>query len=398
MSDTAVLQPGLWEPSTLGALCEIDPEILGASTPRDYRFRYIDISAVSPLSISEELQETSFALAPSRARKKVRRNDVLMATVRPNLKAFARVKGGDDLVASTGFAVLRARDGVSDARFIEQALFTSGIESQIEGLVAGSNYPAITVTNVRRLKLMAPPLAEQGRIADLLSAVDELLATSSARLSKLANKRAGFVQQVLLPAAATAEEVPLGAIAPLVTSGSRGWASYYSEEGALFLRIGNLTRLHPNLRLDDVVRVKVPAGGEGARTKLLEGDVLISITADLGIVGCVPSGLGEAYVNQHIALARIADKAMHPRWVAHALASPYGASQIARLNDGGAKAGLNLPTIRALKVPKASPEQQRNIAAVLDALDDQISAEQASLGKLGLQKKGLLEALLRPRA
>lgn len=120
-----------------------------------------------------------------------------------------------------------------------------------------------------------------------------------------------------------------------------------------------------------------------------------SITADLGIVGCVPSGLGEAYVNQHIALARTSDPSVNPRWVAHALASPYGAGQIARLNDGGAKAGLNLPTIRALKVPKPSPEKQRNIAAVLDALDDEVSAEQASIGKLALQKKSLLESLLR---
>ena len=167
------------------------------------------------------------------------------------------------------------------------------------------------------------------------------------------------MQQVLVPAATAAAEVRLGDIAPTVTSGSRGWGSFYSDEGALFLRIGNLTRKHPNLRLDDVVRVRVPTGGEGARTRLEEGDVLISITADLGIVGCVPTGLGEAYINQHIALARVTDLAMCPRWVAHVLASPYGVRQIVRLNDGGAKAGLNLPTIRALKVPKVPLAQQR---------------------------------------
>ena len=383
-----------WSPTTLGNLCDIDPEALKGSTPPDYRFRYVDISSVSPLKIAAELQETSFAEAPSRARKRVRRDDVLMSTVRPNLKAFARVKVDGDLVASTAFAVLRARMGVSDPKFIEQVLFSPDIEAQIEALVAGSNYPAITVPNVKRLRVMAPPPDEQRRIAELLSAVDELASISESHMDKLVRTRAGFVQQELLPVASHAEEVFLGAIAPLVTSGSRGWASYYADEGAIFLRIGNLTRKHPNLRFDDVIRVNVPTGGEGARTKLKEGDVLISITADLGIVGCVPAGLGEAYINQHIALARVADASMCPRWVAHTLASSYGSNQIAKLNDGGAKAGLNLPTIRALKVPKASPEQQRNIVGILDAMDAQIASEQASIAKLMLQKQGLLRSLL----
>ena len=178
MSNSIADKRTSWTQTTLGELCEVDPEILGVSTPGDYRFRYIDISSVSPLSISTELQETSLVHAPSRARKKVQKDDVLMATVRPNLKAFARVKTDGNLVASTGFAVLRARAGISDPKFIEQVLFAPGIEAQIEGLVAGSNYPAITVSNVKRLKLKAPPLGEQRRIADLLSAVDEQIETA----------------------------------------------------------------------------------------------------------------------------------------------------------------------------------------------------------------------------
>ena len=89
-----------------------------------------------------------------------------------------------------------------------------------------------------------------------------------------------------------------------VTSGSRGWAKYYSNEGALFLRIGNLD--HESLRLDlrDIQRVTPPPSAEGTRTRVQSGDLLISITADVGMVAVAPAGIEEAYINQHVALAR----------------------------------------------------------------------------------------------
>lgn len=155
-----------------------------------------------------------------------------------------------------------------------------------------------------------------------------------------------------------------------------------------------LTRVHPNLRFDDVVWVKPPSGGEGARIRLEIGDVLISITADLGIIGCISENLGPAYINQHIALARISEPVLDHRWATHVLASPFGFDQISKLNDGGAKAGLNLPTIRALLIPKPSLETQKKRAALLDAIDAQIAAEQELTEKLRLQKQGLMHDLL----
>jgi type I restriction enzyme S subunit len=317
--------------------------------------------------------------------------DILFSKLRPYLRKYAqpRFRG----VCTSELLAFRAKSGV-DPRYVYQVV---GSPAFIEHCVAssfGTKMPRTDWKSASSFAVQIPVEAEQRRIADLLSAVDELLAIGESRVEKLVKQRDGFIQRELLRAASNAAEVALGAIAPLVTSGSRGWASFYADEGALFLRIGNLTRKHPNLRLDDIVRVKVPPGGEGARTKLQEGDVLISITADLGIVGCVPTGLGEAYINQHIALARVTDTSMYSRWVAHVLASTYGRQQVARLNDGGAKAGLNLPTIRRLKVPKAPLEQQHRIASALDAMDDQIAYEHAGIEKLAMQKQGLLQSLL----
>ena len=97
-----------------------------------------------------------------------------------------------------------------------------------------------------------------------------------------------------------------------LTSGSRGWAEHYSDEGSLFIRIGNLTRESTLLDLSDIQRVIVPSGSEGERSRLRGGDLLFSITAYLGSVAVVPDDLEPAYVSQHVALARLRRRRLQP--------------------------------------------------------------------------------------
>jgi type I restriction enzyme S subunit len=96
--------------------------------------------------------------------------------------------------------------------------------------------------------------------------------------------------------------VRLGTVSKYVTSGSRDWAKYYSDEGAIFVRMGNLSKGHYRLRLDQIQRVCPPPDGEGTRTRLDAGDLLISITGDVGMLGLIPENFGEAYINQHTAM------------------------------------------------------------------------------------------------
>jgi type I restriction enzyme S subunit len=126
--------------------------------------------------------------------------------------------------------------------------------------------------------------------------------------------------------------------------------------------------------------------------------VLISITADLGIIGVIPQDLGEAYVNQHIALVRVNRSNANPRWVGIYLAgADAGQKQFDRLNDMGAKAGLNLPTTGALLVALPKRQEQDRIVALLDAYDARIRAEEATLAKLRQVKRGLMDDLLTGR-
>jgi len=157
----------------------------------------------------------------------------------------------------------------------------------------------------------------------------------------------------------------IGEVASFITSGSRGWAKYYSPTGRVFLRIQNVR--NGKLELDDVVYVDPPDSQEAKRTAVQAGDVLLSITADLGRTAVVPEGLGLAHINQHLAILRL--QGVNPQFVAKYLASPGGQRQFERLNREGVKAGLNFNDIRSLQIPLPPLAEQKRIAAILDAAD-----------------------------
>ena len=93
-------------------------------------------------------------------------------------------------------------------------------------------------------------------------------------------------------------------VAQVITSGSRDWARYYSNSGAIFVTMGNLSRGNYQLRMETIRYVQPPENGEGARTKLQENDLLISITGDVGNLARIPPNFGDAYINQHTCLLR----------------------------------------------------------------------------------------------
>jgi type I restriction enzyme S subunit len=174
-----------------------------------------------------------------------------------------------------------------------------------------------------------------------------------------------------------------------LTSGSRGWADYYSDEGPIFLRIGNLTRDSIRLNLEDIQRVTPPAGVEGDRTEVNEGDVLFSITAYLGSVAVVPGGLERAYVSQHVCLARLANGNLMPDWLAYSVLSASGKAYLEAESYGGTKVQLALDDVKSFPLTLPPIKEQRSLITFLDhetAKIDTLIAEQQRLIEL-LQEK-----------
>jgi type I restriction enzyme S subunit len=175
-----------------------------------------------------------------------------------------------------------------------------------------------------------------------------------------------------------------------LTSGSRGWAENYADEGELFIRIANLTRKTIALDLSDIQRVAVPDGAEGSRTKVQSGDVLFSITAYLGSVAVIPDDLETAYVSQHVALARLRQIRLIPRWVGYVALSFIGQTWFETQSYGGTKIQLSLDDVRNLPVTVPPTSEQQKIVAFLDretARIDELVAEQRRLMELLKEKR-----------
>jgi Type I restriction modification DNA specificity domain len=213
------------------------------------------------------------------------------------------------------------------------------------------------------------PAAEQERIVaaieEQFSRLDAGVAALERVRQNLKRMRASILAHEFSSIAVTAPRVPGRDLFSFVTSGSRGWATYYSVEGSLFLRIGNIPRSGIDLDLHDLQRVQPPANAEGTRTQVHAGDVLISITADLGRVAVVPPTFETAYINQHVALAR-PKSGIEARYLAWYLASPKGLQQWDKLRRGATKIGLGLDDIRAIDVPMPSVEIQKVTADRID--------------------------------
>jgi len=164
-----------WIHATIGNACVPTMQVDPARSQVD-KFRYVDIAGVDrEAKAIARADEVSSTEAPSRARKVIRTNDVLVSTVRPNLNAVAIVpKHLDGEIASTGFSVLRAATDLLDPRFLFFWVQHTDFVEFLAGNATGASYPAVTDVVVKRAPLPLPPPKEQSRIVELLDEADHL--------------------------------------------------------------------------------------------------------------------------------------------------------------------------------------------------------------------------------
>ena len=123
--------------------------------------------------------------------------------------------------------------------------------------------------------------------------------------------------------------------------------------------------------------MNAPDSAEARRTRVQSGDVLLSITADLGRTAVVPDNFGKGYINQHLAILRLRE--MNPVFVSQQLASPGGQRQFSSLNRSAVKAGLNFDDIRSVELLRPPLDLQIKFSALVTNLQKRTSTLQAML-------------------
>jgi type I restriction enzyme S subunit len=222
-------------------------------------------------------------------------------------------------------------------------------KQRLENMGNGATFKEISKATISKVEIPLPPLEEQKRIAAILDKADALRQKQQHAIAKLDT----LLQSVFLDMFGDPVTNPKGwnvvelrELLSFLTSGSRGWAAFYSDSGSIFLRIQNIGK--NRLLLNDITYVNAPDNVEAKRIKVKTGDVLLSVTADLGRCAVIPENLDDAYINQHLALLRV--KNINPLFLSAFITSPGGQRQIESLNREGVKAGLNFDNIRSLKI------------------------------------------------
>ena len=120
-----------WRRTRLAEVADINPGAIGRDWPYSH-MRYIDISSVGVGRIETPPQWMPVSDAPSRAKRLVREGDTVLSTVRPNRRSmFFACEPGTDWVVSTGFAVLRPKTRIIDARFLYACVFSQAFTESL---------------------------------------------------------------------------------------------------------------------------------------------------------------------------------------------------------------------------------------------------------------------------
>ena len=252
----------------------------------------------------------------------------------------------------------------------------------------------INMKMLRDFEISIPPLDEQRRIAAVLDKVSDLIAKRREQLGKLDELvKARFVEMFGDPVS-NPHQYPIRQLSEYIeflTSGSRGWSQYFSDDGEYFITIKNVKNC--SISLEDVQYIKPPDNAEAVRTKVKDGDLLISITADLGRTGVVTKEIADhgAYINQHLTCIRLNREKLNPLYVAYYMESPAGKMQFNAKNQAGVKAGLNFNAINSLKIVVPPLEKQGLFVEFVSQTDKSKLTIQQSLDKLEVLKKALMQ-------
>jgi len=194
--------PAAIEQRRLKYVATINDEALGEDTRPDYELQYVDIGNVDSIGSIHEISTYRFADAPSRARRQVRDGDVIISTVRTYLQAIAPMRQPEDnLIVSTGFAVIRPRASVFHPGFCKYALREPGFLAQVEMRSVGVSYPAINASDLGDIPIHLPALQYQRVIAEYLdretAQLDALVAAKERLLGLVAEKRRALITHAI---------------------------------------------------------------------------------------------------------------------------------------------------------------------------------------------------------
>ena len=292
-----------------------------------------------------------------------------------------------------GLAGLTVNEDICVQDYLWYALSSKVDELNSKG--TGSTFKAINKKILAETEIPLLPLAEQRKIAAVLDQVRNLIAKRRQQLDKLDELVKSRFIEMFGDQKSNPNSYPISQLSEhieFLTSGSRGWAQYCVDNGSeWFITIKNVKDCR--ISIDNMQPINAPDNAEAKRTKVQEGDLLISITADLGRTGVVTKEIADhgAYINQHLTCIRLNKEMLNPLYVAFFMESPAGKEQFESKNQSAVKAGLNFNSINSLRLLVPPMDEQNAFVGFVHQIDKSKLAIQKSLEKLEILKRALMQ-------
>lgn len=293
---------------TIGQLCK--PNVGQIKLDDDRLIDYFDIASIDNINKKITGFTTyTFVEAPSRARRMIKKDNILVSTIRPNLNAVALfdMNTQNVPVASTGFCVLDCKED-TNPRFLFYYLQSRFFVNEMVSQATGASYPAVSDKIVRSAHIPVYSYDEQVVIADMLDKVTYIIAKRKQQLAKLDELvKARFVEMFGNPVLNDKgwKLKSLSDLTKKIGSGAtpKGGKEVYQENGVAFIRSMNVYNGKFEYKELAYISDEQACKLDGVTVK--EKDVLLNITGASVARSCVvPTDILPARVNQHVCIIR----------------------------------------------------------------------------------------------
>ncbi len=394
--------PSDWDVKWLNDVVSINSDGFSEDNWPSKTFEYISLSEVSNGEI-ERSRTTPINEAPSRAQRTIQQGDVLVGTVRPKQRSHGFVSAEHDgKICSSGFGALRPGPNLN-SRYLIQEILSNRFFSQMEAYVAGSGYPAVKISDLKKHRVSVPPLSEQRKIATVLYTVDQAIEKTEEIISQLERTKKGVCQKLFSKGYNDHSEykstkygkIPvewdikkLSEVTNQIQAGGTpdtNIPEYYGGD-VPWVKTGELSQY----RLTKTEQKITEKGlSESAARLFSPGTVLIAMYgATTGEVCFLEI---EAATNQ-ACCGIVTTEQLVPEFLFHQL--NYLSDYLESLSAGSGQQNISKGIIQKFDVLMPPVEEQNNIIDVLNSIDNSIAKNEHTMERYQRLKRGLMQDLL----
>lgn len=266
----------------------------------------------------------------------------------------------------------------------------------------------INKTDFSNIKIPLPPLKEQEKIADILSTADDKIDAIATQIEKAETLKKGLLQKLLCEGIGHSEfkDSELGKIpenwdvckledmSDFITKGATPttYGFNWEETGIPFLRSECVS--NNGLVMKAAMFISDKAHKHMKRSEIKNGDLLMTITGNVGRVILLKDDITIGNINQHIARIRISSNQVDTGFIYQYVSQDKYRLNYYKITTGQAYPQISLKQVRNSIVPLPSLEEQKQISDILSTADEKLEILRAKKKKYETLKKGLLQKLL----